>query len=219
MSWQAMAWADGLPYDATTPIAYRVLLKLANVAADDGTRAWRSKKDMADELDVSERTIQRALKELRGSVLIQPGDQRHVTHIPANRRPTVFDLRMPRPAPRASLFDTPSGETARGDSQGRQPNFRGDVPGATGETTVVDKNDPRTKSKTKKESHVGERGRDESVPTFPSIGDFLPHGLAFTAPCLYETKHKRNRNVAPLGNCIVCEAFPVDLAALEAVDA
>lgn len=215
MSWQALDWADRIPHDQVSAIGFRVLVKLANVAAPDGTRAFRSKQQMADELEVSGRTIQRALTELRAGAFIRPGDQRLVQHLRADKRPTVYDLNMPSKGTDAALFEAPE----RGDRAGRHAPERGDSPGSNGETTGVLKNDPRTKSKTKKESHVGERGRDESVATFASIGDSLPHGVAFTAPCLYETKHKRNRNVAPLGNCIVCEAFPIDLAALEAVDA
>jgi hypothetical protein len=92
VSWQAADWLDRLPYESAKPLATRVLLKLANVAAQDGTRAWRSNWEMADELGVDRRSIQRALRELQDADLIRPGDQRAVGHIPPNRRPTVYDL-------------------------------------------------------------------------------------------------------------------------------
>jgi len=92
MSWQACDWMDSLAYDVCGPLASRVLLKLANVANTDGTRAWRSKAEMAHELGVSQRSIQRALKELEHAALIHPGEQEFVHHIRADRRPTVYDL-------------------------------------------------------------------------------------------------------------------------------
>jgi hypothetical protein len=92
MSWQAADWMDSLPYDVMKPLAARVLLKLANVAAQDGTRAYRGTWEMADELGVDRRSIQRAYRELERAQLIQVGDQRAVAHIRADRRPTVYDL-------------------------------------------------------------------------------------------------------------------------------
>ncbi|ONI63917.1 hypothetical protein ALI44B_04635 [Leifsonia sp. ALI-44-B] len=92
MSWQATDWADQLPYDVVKPLATRVLFKLANVAAQDGTRAWRSKYEMAEELGVHQKSIGRALRELQDAHLIRLGDQRAVAHIRADRRPTVYDM-------------------------------------------------------------------------------------------------------------------------------
>jgi hypothetical protein len=92
MSWQAADWMDSLPYDVMKPLAARVLLKLANVAAQDGTRAYRSTWEVADELGVDRRSIQRALRELEQSELIVKGDQRAVGHIRPDRRPTVYNL-------------------------------------------------------------------------------------------------------------------------------
>jgi len=83
---------DGLPLEAMKPLATRVLLKLANVAAQDGCRAYRNVSEVAHELGVSHRSVQRALRELQEADLVRPGDQRAVAHIPGNRRPTVFDL-------------------------------------------------------------------------------------------------------------------------------
>lgn len=92
MSWQAAEWLDNMPYAIAKPLATRVLLKLANVAAQDGTRAWRNIWEVADELGVDRKSVQRALRELEAGDLIRPGDQRAVAHIRADRRPTVYDL-------------------------------------------------------------------------------------------------------------------------------
>lgn len=98
MSWQATAWADSLDYDACGHLAYRVLIKLANVADENGHRAWRAHSVVADELGVSVRSVQRALKELEHTRrLIVRGDQRFVQHLRADRRPTVYNLAMRAP--------------------------------------------------------------------------------------------------------------------------
>lgn len=89
-----MAAIDDLPYDATGPLAFRVLTKLANVSAQDGTRAWRLNSEMSNELGVSVRSIQRALRELEEGHLIRRGDQRAVSHWRTDRRPTVYDVVM-----------------------------------------------------------------------------------------------------------------------------
>jgi DNA-binding transcriptional MocR family regulator len=94
MSWQAMVAVDDLPYDTCKPLAYRVLVKLANVAAADGTRAWRFNPEVAKELGVSVRSIERAYAELRDAHLIRKGDQRAVSHWRGDRRPTVYDINM-----------------------------------------------------------------------------------------------------------------------------
>ncbi|MCU1529162.1 MAG: hypothetical protein JWP75_2925 [Frondihabitans sp.] len=86
---------DHLPYDATSALGFRVLTKLANVAAQDGTRAWRLNSEMSRELGVSVRSIQRALRDLEEADLITRGDQRAVSHWRTDRRPTVYDVVMP----------------------------------------------------------------------------------------------------------------------------
>jgi hypothetical protein len=100
---------DQLPYDACGPLAFRVLTKYANVADQNGQRAFRSKHEMASELGVNVRSIQRAIAELTEGHLIRKGDQRHVSHIRADRRPTVFDINM---SARSSVqIVLPDGET------------------------------------------------------------------------------------------------------------
>lgn len=78
---------------------------LADHAHEDGTAAWRSVGSMASTLDVSERTIKRALADLKLELLIEPGDQRLTMHLPANKRPTVYNLKMRTPiAAQVELF-------------------------------------------------------------------------------------------------------------------
>lgn len=87
---------DRVPYDSCKPLEFRVLTKLANVAAQDGSRAFRSADEMANELGVSRRSIQRALKALEDDRFIIRGEQRHLAHLRADRRPIVYDINMPK---------------------------------------------------------------------------------------------------------------------------
>ncbi|NYD72306.1 helix-turn-helix domain-containing protein [Herbiconiux flava] len=83
---------DQLPYDIATNLEQRVLLKLCNVADVDGSRAFRSKADMARELGCDPKSVQRALRKLESLDLIRQGDQRLVAHLRAGYRPTVYNL-------------------------------------------------------------------------------------------------------------------------------
>lgn len=137
MSWQATAWADSLPYDTLQSyLAYRVLIKLCNNADEHGKTTWRSKKELSVELGVSERSVQRAMRELEQALLIIPGDQEYVRHIRADRRPKVYDMNLQyREAtytPELPLEAPKHGET--GLSTGDP---RGDNWGPHGETTAV----------------------------------------------------------------------------------
>jgi hypothetical protein len=92
MSWQAAAWMDALPYDVMKPLATRVLLKLANVAGQNGESAYRNIWEVAAELGVDRRSIQRSYRELEAAELIHKGHQGAVLHMRPDRRPTVYDL-------------------------------------------------------------------------------------------------------------------------------
>lgn len=95
MSLAAYVWVQSLPMDATpTHRAFRVLLKMADVADADGRNVWLSKARIAEELVTSLSTVTRALQELRLAGLIVDGDKRAVAHLKGNRRPNVYDLNM-----------------------------------------------------------------------------------------------------------------------------
>lgn len=85
---------DHVPHRAVGDLEYRLLLKLANVAAQDGSRAWRNMHEVAVELGVSLRSVRRALKALEDQRLIIRGEQHYVDHIRGDRRPVVYDLNM-----------------------------------------------------------------------------------------------------------------------------
>jgi DNA-binding transcriptional MocR family regulator len=94
MSLEAVTWVKNLDYDACTLGPFRVLLILAEHADSEGKRAFRAKRKLAAVLGVSDRSIQRWYKELLQDGLIRVGDQAYVAHIPADRRPVVYDVCM-----------------------------------------------------------------------------------------------------------------------------
>jgi hypothetical protein len=94
VSYQATGVVASLPYRSCGPLAYRVLVKLADVAQPDGRSAYRFAPHMASELDVSVRSIQRATSELEEAGLIRRGDQKLVTAWRGGNRPIVYDVNM-----------------------------------------------------------------------------------------------------------------------------
>ena len=133
MSLNAYVWAGQLPLDITSATAFRVLLKMADVADADGRGVWLTTSRMAEELGCSVRTVQRAVKELQLAGLIHEGDKRAVAHIRSDRRPTVYDLNMTaETAPQIDL----DGVTKMS-SHGVTKMSRGDKSVHNGVTTVV----------------------------------------------------------------------------------
>lgn len=117
MSIEATAWAlnvETVP-DSTARV---ILLGLANHAGRDGSAAWPSVATLAAYAVCSTRTVQRKLRDLETRGLLRRGDQRLVNHLPADRRPTVYDLPIGasicHPAPDHGV--TPVSE--RGDTAG-----------------------------------------------------------------------------------------------------
>lgn len=106
MSLEAYIWAADLPLNVCSATAYRVLIKYADCADKYGYRAWRSERELADELGCSTRTIRRARAELVEAGLISVGDQRYVAHLRGDRRPIVYDLETPAKKVRDHLNST-----------------------------------------------------------------------------------------------------------------
>lgn len=95
MSLEAYIWAGNLPIGACSGTAFRVLLKYADRVDQYGRTAWYTAAGLAEDLECSDRTVRRAVKELIDVGLMSLGDQRFVQHIPANYRPIVYDLETP----------------------------------------------------------------------------------------------------------------------------
>jgi DNA-binding MarR family transcriptional regulator len=129
MSHEAVLWTCQLPMSACTGTAFRVLVNLAERADALGYGAWPAVTTLANTLECSTRTVQRALRELVEAGLIRVGDQSAVEHLRHDRRPTVYDVLTP------ALRYIESGP--RGDIRVTPPESRGDIYGPHGVTTVV----------------------------------------------------------------------------------
>lgn len=190
MSWQATSVVDELPYDLVKPLAFRVLLKLANVANPEGRNAWRSKHDLAAELGVDARSIQRALRELEGEHLIRRGDQKFVSHIRAGYRPTVYDIVMKRPAQGGmrTLDDGLDLEPeTRGDTVIHNPG-RGDTRGDTDSSTEELKNYlPRLNKEASDPAARASLLRGRCVPPFKRHEYAPPNGICIHGCGCYES--------------------------------
>lgn len=109
MSWlgkAAVLWAlddaEGVP-----PHIVSTLVAVARYAGEDGRGAHPSALTVAGHTRKSESQAKRDLAKLEELKLIKRGNQRIVASIRADRRPTVYDLAMPR----GSTHDTPVGKS------------------------------------------------------------------------------------------------------------
>lgn len=129
MSLEAYIWAANLPLSRCNGTPFRVLLQLADRADELGRGAYPSVATIAERLECSERTVYRALLELRASGLIRRGDQRFVQHIDERYRPTVYDVVTTA----LTILES------RGDSSVTPDESRGDRNGHPGVTTGVNR--------------------------------------------------------------------------------
>jgi hypothetical protein len=75
------------------------LVGLAYHADKEGKGAYPSLGRLAAYACKAERSVRRDLRQLQDLKLIRPGDPSRVAHIPADRRPEVYDLAMERTVP------------------------------------------------------------------------------------------------------------------------
>lgn len=93
MSIEAMVWAlKKAP--VSEPLEALILVGLADHADDAGANAYPSQAKLATYGRCSPRTVKRRLQMLEEAGLITRGDQQKVDHLPANRRPIVWDLSL-----------------------------------------------------------------------------------------------------------------------------
>lgn len=71
-----------------------VLVAFANHAHKDGTAAWCSADTVAEYVECDDRTVRRHVAVLLEQGWLREGDQRLVQHLPANKRPVVYDVAM-----------------------------------------------------------------------------------------------------------------------------
>nr|MBS1900432.1 MarR family transcriptional regulator [Actinomycetota bacterium] len=96
MGLNAAYWAASLPLETMPTASARAVLAMFGVRAHDpGYGARLSVKLMAEELGVTPRTVQRAIRDLLAADLIRPGNPAEVQHLRADRRPNVYDLLTP----------------------------------------------------------------------------------------------------------------------------
>lgn len=96
MSIEAVAWAlRYAPIPNNDHLAHVVLIALADRVQEDWCGAWPSVDTLAKDARCSRRSVQAKLQDLVDAGLIRRGDQRHVAHLPANRRPVVYDIIRP----------------------------------------------------------------------------------------------------------------------------
>lgn len=170
MSRTAQDWAASrLDLDAGTRW---LLWHLADYAHQDGTAAFPSVATLASLAGVSERTVQRYLRELERTRFIEAGDQALVAHYPSNRRPFVWDLRLGPGQPNGvrGIVDAQLPEPVDNSSTGATPvspqaPSRGDRSGRSGVTAVSP--NPRTKRTTdaRARASCGQPGCDD-----PDVG-------------------------------------------------
>lgn len=134
VSIRAVTWAlDEAP--DVPPSLLSVLVSLARHSDESGRGAWLSRHRLSWNSRKAEQQVKRDLKQLRDLGLIRPGDQQLVAHLPADKRPTVYDLaiekqRAPYEPPSGGLTGTPvhrgaSQDPSRGASQGQAGGLTG----------------------------------------------------------------------------------------------
>ena len=95
MSIEALKWVFEDAPDVP-PHLVATLIGLANHAHPDGKGSYPSVPLLARYTRKAERTVQRELRQLVEHGLIREGDQRYVLHLPAGKRPIVYDLAVER---------------------------------------------------------------------------------------------------------------------------
>lgn len=125
------------------------LVSLARHADADGRGCWLSKHRLGWNARKTEQQIKRDLKQLRDLGLVRLGDQGLVAHLPADKRPTVYDLaverkREPYAPPTGGLAGTPAHDrgSSQGPSRGASEGKAGGPTGPSGGPWKDPKEDP-----------------------------------------------------------------------------
>lgn len=121
MSLRAILWVmEDAPVENLGELA--VLYALAERANDDGACAWPSQEWLAHRARCTDRTVRNHLRSLESRGVIRKGNPKFVEHVPANRRPTVWDLNLSASRPENSRPENSSGRkisTARPENSDR----------------------------------------------------------------------------------------------------
>jgi hypothetical protein len=133
VSREAQQWVAQLPLGACKSLAaFRVLDKLADAHHTDTDHAFRDVGKLAAELECSDRTVQRALRELERLQLILVGDQNVLPRtIRSNRAPTAYRLPWRKDWGQPELPGVTAGVTPAGAVDNSARGDRHAVPGVT----------------------------------------------------------------------------------------
>lgn len=184
MSLNAFIWVNNLPIDLLKASEFRVLLRMADVADENGNGVWLSRQTIATQLGCHVKTVQRALSQLKVLGLIEEGDKRAVQHIRHDRRPVVYNLTM-AVSPAAELLIYGGTEMS---TNGGTEMSRGDKMTPNGGTHSV----PQTVIKPNKSSlSVNHRSNVSNVTRHPK---FI-HVDEVLADCSNESGHAFSRGV------------------------
>lgn len=93
MSWFAIAYAETAP--VVDVYERSILTLMAHRADHDGTGCWPSIPTMAEYACCDDKTIERRLAAMRRRKVIAYGNQKLVRHLPADKRPKVYDILIP----------------------------------------------------------------------------------------------------------------------------
>ncbi|MER7908256.1 helix-turn-helix domain-containing protein [Streptomyces sp. NPDC096068] len=200
MSVEATVWA--LKFAPPMPPQFLgTLLGLADHADAKGRGAYPSIPTLAAYTCKSERSVQRDLKGLREEGLIRAGDESLVAHIPADRRPEVYDLAVERVVPggragdedaRAEVAKLVSARARGGKKGGVTPTSprRGDAHVTTGVTPTSERGDvgvangvtptsPKPSFEPPMNPPMNQRGAGVT-PTSPGLAPVEVDGFALT---------------------------------------
>lgn len=141
MSLEATTWALSVTTgDSTRKL---ILFGMANHAHKDGRNSWASKETLAEYGECSTRTVRRHILALVEGGFIREGDQAHVKHVRADRRPVVYDLAMDDgtraswaaeragDGPSSDAVDNPVDQGSRGDNLSPRTDGHGVTHGVT----------------------------------------------------------------------------------------
>jgi hypothetical protein len=138
-----------------------VLQVLADSGDEDGCNCYPSQDTIAERAMISGRSVRDRLGELEQRGLIQRGDQRAAAHIPADKRPVVWDVMIPYTA----FGDGINSVNAYRKGKGRPPltvENRPALPPAPAPKKRADAGKKR--SKTAEERPESETGRNTTPP-------------------------------------------------------
>ncbi|WP_211438947.1 helix-turn-helix domain-containing protein [Corynebacterium glutamicum] len=181
MSIKVISWVmEDAPVQSPSEMV--ILYALADRAHEDGTCAWPSHQWIADRAVCSRRTVIRHLKALEKRGLIRRGDQQFVRHIPADRRPVVWDLNLSMT--RQNVTPQDDGKDLETGCQNVTPQDDGVTNGATTGCHTV--HDDVTNGARRGDTGVTQTVLKPSLNRPKNHPPIVPHGGRTTYPASFE---------------------------------